>query len=122
MERFHRSGSGRPRRRRAGLRRMSSAVSYRFVFRIRECDMRYSVISKGLSTSQLEAEVKKVGGTDIAKAQLLGQIICNLNEESAATLAAMPGLTIRPLKQFKTEQMVTTLAPVETLSDVFYLL
>ena len=84
--------------------------------------MRYSVISKGLSTSQLEAEVKKVGGTDIAKAQLLGQIICNLNEESAATLAAMPGLTIRPLKQFKTEQMVTTLAPVETLSDVFYLL
>ncbi len=84
--------------------------------------MRYSVISKGLTSSQLEAEVKKVGGQDLARTKFLGQIFCNLDEEQAQALARVPGLVVKPLKEYRTEQVVTEPPPVETLSDVFYML
>jgi len=83
--------------------------------------MRYSIISKGLTPAQLEIEAKRVGGRNIAKTKLLGQIFCELDEGQAKALSAVPGLVVKPIKEFKTEQVETTL-PVETFSDVFYLL
>ncbi len=84
--------------------------------------MRYSVISKGLSPSQLEAEVKNVGAANISKAPLIGQIFCEMDDSQAKALAAVSGLVLKPLKDYKVEQELAEVAPVETLSDVFYLL
>ena len=84
--------------------------------------MRYSIVSKGLSLPQLETEVKKVSARDIKKAKLLGQIFCELDEAQAEQLAHVPGLAVKPIKEYKTDQVMTELPPVETISDVFYLL
>ena len=43
--------------------------------------MRYSVISKGLTTEQLEAEAKLVGARDITRTKLLEQIFCELDDQ-----------------------------------------
>jgi serine protease AprX len=45
-----------------------------------------------------------------------------LDEQQAKTLACVLGLTIKPIKEYKTDQVETALPPVETFSDVFYLL
>ena len=84
--------------------------------------MRYSIISKGLTTAQVEAEVKRVGARDITKTKLLGQLFCELNEEQAKVISTVPGLAAKPLREYKTDQVATALLPVETFSDVFYLL
>ena len=83
--------------------------------------MRYSIISKGLSPAQLEIEAKRVGARNIAKTKLLGQLFCELDEGQAKALSAVPGLVVKPIKEYKTDQVETAL-PVETFSDVFYLL
>jgi len=83
--------------------------------------MRYSIISKGLSPAQLEVEAKRVGARNIAKTKLLGQLFCELDEQQAKALSTVSGLLIKPIKEFKTDQVETAL-PVETFSDVFYLL
>ncbi len=56
--------------------------------------MRYSVISKGLTIDQLEAEVKKVGAKDITRTKLMGQIFCEMDDAQAATLSKMAGMTV----------------------------
>ncbi|MBL7166964.1 MAG: S8 family serine peptidase [Dehalococcoidales bacterium] len=84
--------------------------------------MRYAVISKGLSLEQLEAEAKKLGATDVKKTKLLSQVFCELDEAQATKLTAVPGLAVKLIKEYKTDQVMTELPPVETISDVFYLL
>jgi serine protease AprX len=84
--------------------------------------MRYSVISKGLTKAQLENEAKKAGARDIRTTNLLGQIFCELDEAQAQLLAHTPNLKIKPLKEYRTEQVMTEIPVVETVSDVFYLL
>ncbi len=84
--------------------------------------MRYAVIAKGLTLNQVETAMTKVGARDIVRAKLLGQIFCELDEAQAKALASVPGLAVRPIKEYKTDQVVTALPPVETISDVFYLL
>ncbi|MDD5501529.1 MAG: S8 family serine peptidase [Candidatus Omnitrophica bacterium] len=84
--------------------------------------MRYSVISKGMQPAQLESEVKKIGAANVTQARLLGQIFCEIDEAQAKALADVPGLIVKPVKEYKTSQVTTTLPPVETISDVFYLL
>jgi len=84
--------------------------------------MRYSVISKGLTPAQIEMEIKKVGGKDVVGTELLGHIFCELNEEQAKALSGVSGLAVKPVKEFRTNQVMTELPPVETISDVFYLL
>jgi len=79
------------------------------------------VISKGLTTAQLENEAKKAGARDIRATSLLGQIFCELDEGQAKALSLVPGLVVKPIKEYKTDQVETAL-PVETFSDVFYLL
>jgi len=83
--------------------------------------MRYSVTSKGLSPAQVEVEAKRIGARNIAKTKLLGQIFCELDEQQAKALSTVPGLLVKPIKEYKTDQ-VATAPPVETFSDVFYLL
>ncbi len=86
--------------------------------------MRYSVISKGLTQAQLEVEAKKVGARNMAATRLLGQLFCELDEEQAAALSRVSGLVVKPLKSYRTDQVLE--APpaqaVESFSDVFYLL
>ena len=84
--------------------------------------MRYAVIAKGLTLNQLEAEAKKIGATDVKKTNLLSQVFCELDETQATKLATVHGLVVKPLKEYKTDQVMTELPPVETISDVFYLL
>jgi len=84
--------------------------------------MRYSVISKGLSLAQMEAEALRAGAMNVKRTKLLSQIFCELDEEQATALAGMPGLVVKPVKEFRTNQVMTELPPVETISDVFYLL
>jgi len=84
--------------------------------------MRYAIISKGLSLDRLEAEAKKVGAIGLKRTKLLSQVFCELDESQAKELAQVPGLKIKPLKEYKTDQVTTELPAVETVSDVFYLL
>ena len=52
--------------------------------------MRYAVISKGLKLDQLELEISKVGGRDLVRAQILGQIFCELDEAGTRSLSLIP--------------------------------
>lgn len=84
--------------------------------------MRYSIISKGLPPVQLEAEAIKAGARDIKRTKILGQIFCEFDEAQADALAAVSGLAVKLIKEYKTDQVTTALPSVETISDVFYLL
>jgi len=84
--------------------------------------MRYSITSKGLSPAQVESELKRVGARNITRTKILGHIFCDLNAEQAKALSAVSGLLVKPIKEYKTDQVETVLPPVETFSDVFYLL
>jgi len=84
--------------------------------------MRYSIVSTGMTTERLAAEAEKVGAKNITKTKLLSGVFCDLDEAQSEKLARIPWLKIRPLKEYKTDQVMTELPPVETISDVFYLL
>ena len=84
--------------------------------------MRYSIISKGLSPAQIEIECKRVGASNITKTKLLGQVFCELDADRARALSSVSGLVVKPIKEYGTGQVETALPPVETFSDVFYLL
>jgi len=84
--------------------------------------MRYALISKNLSLAQLEAEAVRIGAGSVRKAKLLNQVFCELNEEQAKALAEVPGLAVKPTKEYRADQVVAEQQSVETLSDVFYLL
>jgi len=83
--------------------------------------MRYTLTSKSLTLCQIETEALKVGAKGIKKTKLLGQVFCELDEGQAKALSIVPGLLVKPIKEYKTDQVETAL-PVETFSDVFYLL
>ena len=84
--------------------------------------MRYSITSKGLSQAQIEVELKRIGVTNVAKTKLLGHVFCDLNTEQAKAISLVSGLMVKPIKEYKTDQVETALPPVETFSDVFNLL
>jgi Subtilisin-like serine proteases len=84
--------------------------------------MRYALISKGLSLSQIETEARKAGAQGIRTTRLLNQVFCELNDAQAEKLVRISGLKVKPLKEYRTDQTVTDTPQVETLSDVFYLL
>jgi len=84
--------------------------------------MRHVVISKGLTLDQLEMEAKRAGAREITRTKLLSQLFCELDEEQAQKLARVPGLAVKPIKEYRTSQVMTALPPVETISDVFHLL
>lgn len=84
--------------------------------------MRYSITAKNLTPAQLETEIRKAGVGKITKTKLLGQVFCELDNRQAGVLSAIPGLVIKPLKEYKTDQVMAETVPVDTFSDVFYLL
>jgi len=84
--------------------------------------MRYSIVSKEMTAERLAAEAEKAGAVNITRTKLLGGVFCDLDEAQAGKLARIPGIKVKPLKEFKTDQVMTELPPVETISDVFYLL
>lgn len=74
--------------------------------------MRYSVISKGLSSSQIESELLKVGATGIRKTKLLNQLFCDLDERQAEKLLRIPRLKIRAVREVRaTEGAVIEVEP-----------
>jgi len=85
--------------------------------------MRYSVISKGLTQSQLETAATKIGAKNIKPAKLLGQLFCELDDGQVRRLSQVPGLQVKPVKEFRTEQLLmqTAVPPAESVSDVFNL-
>jgi serine protease AprX len=86
--------------------------------------MRYSIVSKGLAGEQLETEAKKAGAINIKQARLVGQLFCEMDEGQARKLSQIPGLQVKPVKEFRAEQLVMQTAPprAESVSDVFNLL
>lgn len=84
--------------------------------------MRYAVISKGLPLERLEAEAKRVGARDIKKPKLLGQIYCELDAGQVASLSQVAGLAVKPVKEFRADQVTAAPPTAETISDVFSLL
>ena len=84
--------------------------------------MRYAIVSKGKSLNEIEAEARRAGASNVKAAKLLGQVFCDLDESQAKALAAVPGLVVKPVKEYKTDQVVTAVASMETVADVFYLL
>jgi serine protease AprX len=83
--------------------------------------MRYAVIAKGLSLDQVEAEARKAGAVNVTRTKLLSQVFCEMDEAQATKLDKVPGLKVKPQKEYKPGQVVET-PVVETVSDVFYLL
>ena len=73
--------------------------------------MRYSVTSKGLSPAQVEVEAKRAGARNIARTKLLGQIFCELDEQQARALSGVPGLLVKPIKEYKTCLLYTSPSP-----------
>ena len=83
--------------------------------------MRYAIFAKGVKPDQLESEIKKAGGSDIVRTKLLGHFFCELDKANVEALSKVPGVLVKPIKEYKTHQVMTAAPPVETISDVFYL-
>ena len=85
--------------------------------------MRYSVASESLTIERLETEVRKIGGREIRKASLMGQLFCELSIEQKDALSRVPGIKVREIKSFKAEQPVAAQAPTAPLTldipDIF---
>ncbi len=84
--------------------------------------MRYSIVSKDMSLDEIETAAKKVGAKEFKRTRLLGQIFCELDDRQAKALSRMPGLVLKPVKEYRADQVMTALPAAETFSDVFYLL
>lgn len=65
--------------------------------------MRYAVVSKGLTISQLQDEVKRCGGRNIRVASVSKQIFCDLDSAGEARLQTVPGLAVK-----RVERKITT--------------
>jgi len=68
--------------------------------------MRCSVISKGLDVDQIEAEVRKAGGTDIKVARISKQVFCELSESGFAQLSGIQGVVVKKVTGIKTEDAI----------------
>jgi len=84
--------------------------------------MRYTLTSKSLTLSRIETEALKVGAKGIKKTKLLEQLFCELEEGQVKRLSEVPGLVVKPVKEFRVDQVAVAPPSVETISDVFSLL
>jgi len=84
--------------------------------------MRYSIVVKGMTADQIAAVTEKAGAKNITRTKLLNGVFCDFDKEQAEKLAKIPDLKIKPLKEYRTDQVMTETPIVETVSDVFYLL
>jgi serine protease AprX len=84
--------------------------------------MRYSIVSKEITTDQVIAEAERAGAVNITRSKLFSGVFCDLDTSQLDKLSRIPALKVKPLKEYKTDQVMTEVPPVETVSDVFYLL
>jgi serine protease AprX len=87
--------------------------------------VRFAITSNVLPLTQLEAEALKVGAKDIRVASRLNQLFCELDEKQAEKLSEKSGVVVKPIKEYRSNQVITaatTAETIETLWDVFYLL
>jgi len=63
--------------------------------------MRYSLISKGLTLAQIEAEAIRAGGRNIKAARLLNQVFCELDADQVQRLSRTVGLVAKEVKEMK---------------------
>lgn len=79
--------------------------------------MRYAVISKALSISQLQAEVQKCGGRNLKVAPASKQIFCDLSDESVAKLRAA-GCSVSKVGGVKAIVMPPIVAPPTPIAAI----
>src|SRR4030042_1853144 len=84
--------------------------------------MRYSIIAKGMTTDQVIKEAEKVGAGNVVRTKVLNGVFCDLDDQQAEKLASMSGLKVKPVKEYKPDQVNTETPVIETVSDVFFLL
>ena len=65
--------------------------------------MRYAVISKGQTVSEIESLVRQHGGRNIRTAPLLEQVFCDLEPEAASKLDQVSGITVKLVKEVSTK-------------------
>ncbi len=59
--------------------------------------MRYAIVSKGLTVSQLQDETQRCGGRNLKVASASKQIFCDLDDVGLAKLKVIPGLAIKEI-------------------------
>lgn len=72
--------------------------------------MRYSIISKGLTISQLQDEVKRCGGRNLKVASASKQIFCNLDDGGVVKLK-VAGYSVNKIGEVKAAVMPPIVAP-----------
>lgn len=87
--------------------------------------MRYAIVSKGLTVSQLQDEVRRYGGRNLKVAPASKQVFCNLDDAGVVKLEAIPGLAVKKIGVVKTQQEVRAQQPIYAgsqvgLSSLFY--
>ncbi len=70
--------------------------------------MRYAIIPRGISVGDVEAEILKAGGTNIAVKPMVRQVYCDLDPEQAKALALNPNIAVKAVTEVSTDQMVTS--------------
>jgi len=66
--------------------------------------MRYAVISKGLTTEEMQQECLKAGARNLKIATYVKEIFCDLDQTQVQRLTQVPGLAIKSLSQVTIEQ------------------
>lgn len=78
--------------------------------------MRYAIVSKGLTVSQLQDEVQRSGGRNLKVASASGQIFCDLDVAGVTKLREVSGLSIkevrREVKPPEAQQQIVATPPV----------
>jgi len=70
--------------------------------------MRYAVISKGLTISQLQSEVQRYGGRNLKIASISKQIFCDLDDAGLLKIKTIPGLTVKGIGRISHQQISTS--------------
>lgn len=81
--------------------------------------MRYIIIPKGLTLTQVEEEVKRYGGKDIKVANRSLMVFAELDNAGLNRLKGIPGLAVKDIRKTKSNQVTLPPAPVIT-SEAMY--
>lgn len=74
--------------------------------------MRYSVISKGLTLAEMEAECRKAGAKNLKLLPAMKQVFCELDDGQAAKLSLVRGLKVKPVQRVVTDRAIVPPHPI----------
>ncbi len=74
--------------------------------------MRYSVISKGLTITELQLEVNRCGGKNLRVAVASKQVFCDLDDVGLVRLRTVPGLTVKKIGKISTDISAPSITPI----------